>query len=472
MDRYKKLFVNIGIFGISNFASKILIFLMLPLYTRVLSTAELGTSDIIITATALALPIFSLGVYNSVLRFSMVQGNDKSLVFSYGLKIILIGFLVLIMFYPVFIRLESFKEYIIYFYVIYIMNCLNIYFMQFLRGLEQIKLIGIIGIVASLVTVFSNVILLVIFEIGIKGYLMSFALVNIVCVLIMFFAGRLYKYIKISECDNQLKTEMREYNIPLIPNSLSWWIIMMLNRYIVNYFMGFSAVGIFAVANRFPTIINVLYSIVQQALLLSVISDYEKDNEHPIFENIYNAMNAFLLICVVILSILIKPLALILFGENFYSAWEIVPLLLLAVFFGCLHGNLTTLFSANKNSKILFYNGIFGVLICIIFNLILIKTFQLRGAAFACLITYFSVWLHLLIYARRFKLCNIEIKQSLICYVIILIPILMINYVAIEVYYLSSLITLMIVIIVNYHIIKKIIYNSYIMFYSRIKNIC
>ena len=43
MGKYKYLFKNIGIMTISNFGTKILSFLMVPLYTNLLSTSEYGT---------------------------------------------------------------------------------------------------------------------------------------------------------------------------------------------------------------------------------------------------------------------------------------------------------------------------------------------------------------------------------------------------------------------------------------------
>lgn len=43
-NNYKKLVYNTAIFAVGNFGSKILIFLIVPLYTYVLTTAEYGTN--------------------------------------------------------------------------------------------------------------------------------------------------------------------------------------------------------------------------------------------------------------------------------------------------------------------------------------------------------------------------------------------------------------------------------------------
>jgi O-antigen/teichoic acid export membrane protein len=461
MSASKKLFKNIGIFAISNFASKGLIFLMLPLYTRAMTTTDLGKSDMIITATALVLPLFSLGVYNGVLRFSIREGSDKPKIFSYGLKIIIIGFLLLLLLFPVLIKVDMLKEYLIYFYIIYIMNCLNMYFNQFLRGLDKLKLIGVVGVIAALVTVIGNVLLLVVFKMGARGYLISYALVNTVSVSILFFGGKLYKYFTIKKIDNALKKDMKNYNLPLIPNSLSWWMILMLNRYIINYFIGAGAVGVFTVANKIPTIINVLYSIIQQALLLSVITDYEEGSKNPIFKSTYKVINVLLLICVIMFSIFIRPMAPILFGKSFYSAWEITPLLMFSVFFGSLHGTLTIAFSANKRTKILLYNGLIGVVVCITTNLTLTQYAGIKGTAIASLITYFAVWLHLFIVSKRLKFIDINIVPDLLCYAAVLSAVILIPYVSEAIYYITFMVSLLMVVIIKYKFIKVICKNLY-----------
>ena len=49
MNRYKQLMKNMGLLTIGNFASKLLSFLLVPLYTNVLTTKEYGTFDIVVT---------------------------------------------------------------------------------------------------------------------------------------------------------------------------------------------------------------------------------------------------------------------------------------------------------------------------------------------------------------------------------------------------------------------------------------
>lgn len=85
-NKYKYLFKNIGLMTISNFASKILTFLMVPLYTSILSTEEYGTYDLYTTTAFLLMPLFSVCVSEAVLRFSLDKNKSPDEVLSVGIK--------------------------------------------------------------------------------------------------------------------------------------------------------------------------------------------------------------------------------------------------------------------------------------------------------------------------------------------------------------------------------------------------
>ena len=65
MDKYKKLISNTVIFAIGTFSSKVLVFLLMPLYTTVLSNEEYGVTDLLVQTGNLLLPLVSLGIVNA-----------------------------------------------------------------------------------------------------------------------------------------------------------------------------------------------------------------------------------------------------------------------------------------------------------------------------------------------------------------------------------------------------------------------
>ena len=91
--RIDNLMKNSVVFMIGNFASKILIFLLLPLYTNVLNPDEYGEVDIYINLLAVLFSIVSLQAGESVFRF-IVDAKDeqeKTSVISNAFVIALFG---------------------------------------------------------------------------------------------------------------------------------------------------------------------------------------------------------------------------------------------------------------------------------------------------------------------------------------------------------------------------------------------
>ena len=75
---------NMGWMTISNFGSKILIFLLVPFYTRVLTTEEYGIYDISYTIVVLCVPLLTASIAESVMRFVIIDNDKTDVIFSSG----------------------------------------------------------------------------------------------------------------------------------------------------------------------------------------------------------------------------------------------------------------------------------------------------------------------------------------------------------------------------------------------------
>ena len=75
---YLKLFSNTIVFAIGSFGSKLLVILLVPLYTAALSPDEFGTVDLIAQTANILIPIFSLSAADAALRFGLdTKAPDK-----------------------------------------------------------------------------------------------------------------------------------------------------------------------------------------------------------------------------------------------------------------------------------------------------------------------------------------------------------------------------------------------------------
>ncbi|MFD1899695.1 oligosaccharide flippase family protein [Enterococcus termitis] len=148
-------------------------------------------------------------------------------------------------------------------------------FAQYARGVGRIKLYAVNGIIATIVTAFSAVILLAYFKLGVKGYLLSIVLANGLSVIFLFLFLSLRKHIRVTNINKTLIKKMLYYSIPLIPNAFSWWLSNASSRFFILFFCGVQINGLFAVANKIPTLLTMLNTIFFQSWQLSAIEEYD-----------------------------------------------------------------------------------------------------------------------------------------------------------------------------------------------------
>lgn len=396
MGRFKTLASNTLIFGICNFTSKLLVFFMLPFYTAVLSKEEFGTADLLVTIVGLLTPVLSLSIAQGCMRFALDKTKNVKQIFTFSFNVTIAGAVLLLLSYPILLRIEIIKSYLLIFLLLFISQVFQLLFSHFARGIDKVKLVGVSGVVGSFVVVGSNILLLFVFHYGVKGYLWSMIISNFIAVALLFFGGKMYQYFT-KENDKQLNKEITLYSLPLIPNSLSWWINHSANRLILNHYCGVADVGLYSAASKMPSIIDTFRGIFVQAWQLSTISEYDKKDSTSFFSYMYKGYNVFIIFITSMLIIASQLLAHILYSASFFEAWNYTPLLLVGVMFGSLIAYYSPFYLAHKKTKILFYSTFAGAIITIVFNILLIPILGIMGAAITSVLSniIIYVWLHI-----------------------------------------------------------------------------
>ena len=465
MGRFRTLASNTLIFGISNFTSKLLVFFMLPFYTSVLSKEEFGTADLLVTIVGLLMPVLSLSVSQGCMRFALDKKQDTREVFSFGMKIHIFGTLFLFLFMPFLYRIDIINNFILVFYLLFITHLFQTFFSLFARGINEVKLVGIAGVVGSFVVVLSNIILLFLFHFGVKGYLWSMVISHLFSIIILFFGARMYKYMTIRS-NAKLAKDITYYSLPLIPNSLSWWINHSANRLILNCYCGVADVGLYSAASKMPSIIDTFRGIFVQAWQLSTITEYDKNDSTSFFISMYRGYNLFIILLCTFLIIFSQLLARLLYSVDFFEAWKFTPLLLVGVVFGSLVAYYSPFYLAYKKTRILFYSTVAGAIITIVANIVLIPLLGIIGAAVTSVLSNLIIYLWLHIDSRRYFSYDLNNTRYYISYVLLTVQAVGISFLEWLPISFFSLFCLMLILIINFSDLKLFV----MMLNSAIKN--
>ena len=421
---YKYLLKNIGLLTLSNFATKLLTFLLVPFYTNVLTTTEYGTYDLFYTTVSVLVPILTLNIQDAVTRYAIDKKFSRDAIVTTAGRYLIAGSLIIVIaviINHIFSFSALLEEYAVFFLLMFMVQSFSGILTGYTRGIDKIIHLSISSIVVSVATIGCNILFLLIFRWGLKGYFAANIIGPLLQCIYLFLADRVWNNFHFLEKFKKEGKELSDYSKPLIANTLSWWVNNASDRYVVIFFWGYAENGIYSVASKIPAILNVVQSIFSQAWTLSAVKDFDPEDKHGFFKNMYSSYNCVMVIVCSIIISLDKVLARILYARDFYMAWRYVPWLTIAVVFGALAGYVGGIFAAAKDSQIFAKSSVVSAGTKIVLNLLMTPFMGGLGAAIATTICFVEVWVIRLWHARKYIRLKINIKRDIISYVLLLI---------------------------------------------------
>ncbi|MBQ1261715.1 MAG: oligosaccharide flippase family protein, partial [Clostridia bacterium] len=265
MNRYKKLASNTVILGIGTFGSKLLVFLLMPFYTAMLSTAEYSTAELITSTANLLIPVACVGISQGIFRFAADRESDKEAVFSSSVALLLGGSAGFLLLSPLLTLADYFTGYTVLI-VAYVLSAnLQAVCAQYVRAVDRTRLFALQGTFNTLVTVGCNILFLAVFELGVTGYVLSVIVGNLLTTLLLILTARLWRVFRPLRIKKELILQLLRFSLPLIPTTVCWLITDLSDRYMVTYFWGDSVNGVYSAAYKIPTVVNLVAGIFLQA---------------------------------------------------------------------------------------------------------------------------------------------------------------------------------------------------------------
>lgn len=383
MSKYKNLLNNSIIFAIGSFGSKFISFFMVPLYTYALSTNDYGVVDLMTTSINLLLPFVTLSIEQAVIRFVMNKTNirqDREIISTsfYFVLAVATSVSVLGILFTYFTNML--KGYSILFFIFLIVSSIQTVFAQYSRGIKKIKEFAINGIIQTVIIASLNVLLLLYFNMGIRGYIVSLIVSNLISIIYLYYIVEGYKKISVKLIDYKSLRKMLVYSVPLIPNYTMWWLVNNSTRYIILVFIGASGNGLFAVANKIPSIITMFTNVFSQAWQISAFEEYESEGKSLFYSNVFEYYYEMLFVFSSFIVIICKPLIFYTVSNDFRASWIIIPSLCLAVIYQTLSAFVGSIYTASMNTKGVFYTSILGAVISVVINFLTIPHFGIDSA--------------------------------------------------------------------------------------------
>ena len=386
--RIKQLLNNTIIFGLGTLFSKLFQYILLIIITYKLSTSEYGTADLIIQAYTILFPIVSLDMSEAILRFVMNKNYEKKDVLNTVLWIDCIGICICILVGGILCVIFNKNSVICTVVILTVLNVFYWSFREYTRGIDKYRSYSLGAVLGSVVQVVMCLVLVFWLDLGLIGYMYAIGISLITETLFYVVTSKAYYVINIQHINKKYAKDMIQYSLPLIPNAICWWIVSVSDRFMVSFFIDESANGLYAVASKLPALLTMISTFFIQAWQTSSIMAIEDKESPEFFDKVYNALAAFIIICGSIALLIVKPIMLEIFPDNYHSAWMFVPTLMIAAIFNVFQSFLSTiLLAANKTIKV-FSATIIAALLNITLNCVLIPQIGIQGACISTLVSF------------------------------------------------------------------------------------
>lgn len=467
--RINNLMKNSVIFMAGNFASKILMFLLLPLYTNILDPTEYGEMDIYINILAVLFSIVSLQAGESVFRF-IVDAKDeqeKTSVISNAFIIALFGITVFSIGMLVFGAITDFKYTLVF--ILYVtFNIFSVFCQQAIRGLNYSVVYSMVGVFATIVQVLGNIVFIFICKIGAVSLLWAHVVTFVFVFLCIMAKCHLFSYFKFSAIKFSIVKEHLKFNLPLLPNALCIWGVSSLGRYLLLFFYTTSEVGLLAFATKFSQLIIAINGVIFFAWQQSAISEYNSEDKNEYATEIFNKFISFELGAISIIIPFVKILIFTVMGEQYRLAWIYVPIFFIGAIFTFCGDFVSIGFFGAKKTNTVFYASLISLVVYFAVGYFSVKYMYILGVGIAYTLSKIIYFIVLQVRVKKYLYAKPKFKEILFPSIMMISS--MTVYYVVDSWYVLTILALVfsgLTIVTNRVFIKEIVSSLFAKFLKK-----
>lgn len=402
MSREKSFVKSTAILAIGTFLPRLASFVILPIITGYLTKKEYGQYDLITVLVSLLLPVITLQIQTAAFRFLIDKRDNEeekkniiSNIFFFSLPVSIIA---LVVTYFV-IRMNPFTKLLICIYLLFdiLVNTAR----QVTRGLGKNHYYSISSVMNSVVLMIGVVIFVYYRRMGLNGVIIAMIFASGMSTLYLFFTAKLFRFITPKAVNKKCLRQLLSYSWPMVPNSMSMWVMRLSDRVIVTSIMGPEANAVYAVANKIPHLLTLAqntFSMAWQENASITVNDkdapkYYSDMYLRIYRFIAGSMSLLIAAAPLLFKLLIK-------GDYGESVPQI-PILIMAMFFSSLSAYLGGIYVALMKTKSVGVTTFVSAVINFAVNISLIWFIGIYAASISTLVSYIFLTIFRMIDVRK-----------------------------------------------------------------------
>ncbi len=408
-------------YTIGNLFVRSVSFLLLPLYSNLISTSEFGNYSLIMSLYAIISVLYYLGSQSALSKFYLEEEDENrrkeifSTIFNsvalIGLIITLIIFLSAGWIAESAIGSKNYSGLIRLVFAALFFESISYLTIHLLRTKELAHKVVFYSSFSAVINLLLNVYLVYFLRQGINGIILS-QLITTVLLFVILLPFLKENYLGIFNL--KLFKIIIVFTFPLIIAGLFSYSVDVIDRFIIDHFLGNGEVGIYSFSYRIALVMNVFVLSLRSAWTPYSIRLYNEGNYTSEFGKSFTKIIAVSLMIFLIVAMFIDDLfnfhlnEFHLFDPSYRSGIIIIPVILISYFFSVL----VTYYSvypyvSGKSIHFLISDSI-ALVVNIVLNFLLIPIYGIMGAAAATLFSYFGAAVYLIIISEKRIKINYE----------------------------------------------------------------
>lgn len=408
-----------SIYGIANFLDRAVSFIMIPVYTRFLTPSDYGVLELIYMTSNVILMVVGLGIQSAVSRFYFdYEDQDKrhqvisTAFIGYG-GIALIATLALLPFSNLMAdKILDSIELTHYFVVALITLGVGMVIpigSSYLRVRLQSIELTIFTFSKLIVTVGLNIYFLVYAGWGVYGILVATLIAQAVFSVIM----SVYVLRRTGvHFDLKILKDMVKFGLPLIPSSISAYIVHASDRYFIKEYASMSMTGLYSLSYKLGMLVSqFVTSPFIQVWNPRRMENFNRGDAEYIYSRIFTYFVTFSVFIGLQISVLAKEAIHLMTTEAYWDAYKVVPIIVMSSIVFSFHYHFQVGILMKKATKYIAVINISNGILNLILNVILIKAYDVWGAAYATLICFIYKAFATFYFSNRFYKIRVEWRR-------------------------------------------------------------
>lgn len=390
----------------ADFFQKGLVFLSIPIFTRILTPEEYGLLSIFTSLVTIFTVFTIVGGRGALVRYYHEVNYDFSRFIG---SIILFYFIYLLIFgLSSSLCYESLAEFIktpskvvLYAIIVSIFLVFSSLYLSFLQAAKNSKRYSIISVSINSVILIASIIWMILLTKD-KYFGRIYAQLAINGVFTIFF---IYNLIKIANFNFKLGyvKDLLKFGVPLIPHALSGIILVYFDRIIINQLVGAEKTGLYSFAYNVGLILQIFILAMNRAWQ-PMFYEYYTKRKFKTISNIAQKYTHIVYYIAILLVLFAKEISAIMATKQYSESLPLIPIVILSYLFLYFYTIYSNYSFYHKKPGAISLATMLATIVNVVLNYLFIPVWGYVSAAYTTLFSYVLLFLfHYLLVKYYFK---------------------------------------------------------------------